>query len=717
MVSTTTQLANIDTDGRLSALSKHWGEAERERLVQAIALLSTRQQPLDSRLGVAEIIADLGLGPEALIAGMLTQSVRENTISLSDVTAASGEAVAQLVAGVTKLDFIGDLHQQGQPQGRQLESMRQMLLAMAEDIRVVVIKLALRLYRVRHLKSLPGAQQRLVARETLDIFAPLANRLGIGKLKWELEDLSMRYLEPDAYRQLAQALEQRRREREAYIQAVMTELGQLLASAGIRAEISGRVKHIYSIWRKMQRKGRSFEQLFDLRAVRIMVDSINDCYAALGAVHSHWSHIPREFDDYIANPKANGYRSLHTAVVGPDGKTLEVQIRTRDMHEAAELGLAAHWQYKEGSAVGAAAQGHINWLRQVLEVQDEDADDDLLERFKAEAFQDRVYVITPKSGVVDLPAGATPLDFAYHIHTEVGHRCRGAKVNGRIVPLNQELHTGDQVDVLTAKNVAPSRDWLSPHLGYLKSSRARQKVRHWFKQQDQARNISAGKSALERECRRLDVVLKADTLQKVAGRFNFNHSDELYAALGHGVLTTGQVMNRIQELILPPPEPESIPLGRSRAAGIGEIQIRGVGKLLTQMANCCKPVPCDPIVGFITVGRGVTIHREDCPNLLNLAATHEERLIEVDWGDEPEALYRVDIAIEAHDRPGLLRDITAVIANERVNVIAVNTRSDDTCATARMALTVEITDVDQLSRLLDRIDRLPNVLHAARKSR
>lgn len=353
----------------------------------------------------------------------------------------------------------------------------------------------------------------------------------------------------------------------------------------------------------------------------------------------------------------------------------------------------------------------------MLEVHDEDGDDDLLKRFRAEAFQDRVYVITPKGAVVDLAAGATPLDFAYHIHTQVGHRCRGAKVNGRIVPLSHELHTGDQVDVLTAKTPAPSRDWLSPHLGYLKTSRARQKVRQWFKQQDQERNIIAGRTALERECRRLDVVLKPDTLHKVAGRFNFAHADELHAAIGHGVLTTGQVMNRIQELILPPPTVEEIPLGRSRAVDTGEIQIRGVGNLLTQMANCCKPVPFDPIVGFITVGRGVTIHREDCPNLLNLAATQEERLIEVSWGDEPEALYRVDIGIQAHDRPGLLRDITAVIANERVNVIAVNTRSDAASGTARMALTVEITDIDQLSRLLDRIDRLPNVLHAARKRR
>jgi len=724
MVSITTHLATShdptseDRGDWLLHAAEHWSPAERAALDRTLALPDAGGGTLAARLGVAEIINDLGLGGEAVIAGMLIQPVREQRLTLQAVAAVGGEAVARLVSGVTRIDFIGDLHQQqGQPQGRQLESMRQMLLAMAEDIRVVVIKLALRLWRLRHLKSLPEDQQRVVARETLDLFAPLANRLGIGKLKWELEDLSMRYLEPEAYRQLARALEQRRREREAYIQAVMAELRALLAAEGVQAEISGRVKHIYSIWRKMQRKGRSFEQLFDLRAVRIMVDSIHDCYTALGVVHSHWSHIPREFDDYIANPKPNGYRSLHTAVAGPEGKTLEVQIRTREMHESAELGLAAHWQYKEGARVTGNAHQHINWLRQVLEVQDEAGDDDLLEQFKAEAFQDRVYVITPKGAVVDLAAGATPLDFAYHIHTEVGHRCRGAKVHGRIVPLNQELHTGDQVDVLTARAGAPSRDWLSPHLGYLKTNRARQKVRQWFKQQDQERNIVAGRAALERECRRLDVVLKPDILQRVAERFNFTHADELHAAIGHGVLTTGQVMNRIQESILPPQALTQIPLGRSRALESGEIQIRGVGKLLTQMANCCKPVPFDPIAGFITVGRGVTIHREDCPNLLNLRATQEERLIEVSWGDEPEALYRVDIAIEAHDRPGLLRDITSVIANERVNVIAVNTHSDDASGIARMALTVEITDIDQLSRLLDRIDRLPNVLHAARKSR
>lgn len=697
-------------------LCRQGSTAEQECLDSALELLASAHQDLSQRLALGKIIADLGLGCEAIAAGMLTQPVREELISLAEVERCLGKPVATLIQGITRVDFIGDLHQQGQPQGRQLESMRQLLLALAEDIRVVVLKLALRLWRLRHLKEVSEAQQRLIARETLDIFAPLANRLGIGKLKWELEDLSMRYLEPVAYRQLAQALDQRRQEREAYIQGVMQELNTLLIEEGIRAQVSGRVKHLYSIWRKMRGKGREFEQLFDLRAVRIMVESISDCYAALGVVHSHWSHIPREFDDYIANPKPNGYRSLHTAVVGPEGRTLEVQIRTHEMHRAAELGMAAHWQYKEGNA-GQRTQQHVNWLRQILDAEPEESDgDDALERFKTEALQDRVYVITPKQEVMDLPAGATALDFAYHVHTQIGHRCRGARVNQRIVPLTHELQNGDQVDVITARNGVPSRDWLSSHLGYLRTSRARQKVRQWFKQQDQERNIAAGKATLERECKRLELSLQADTLQKVAQRFNFSHVDELYASLGHGVITIGQVVNRIQELVLPQTDLERIPVSRSRAKEAGEVKIRGVGNLLTQMANCCKPVPFEPITGFITVGRGVTIHREDCPNLLNLRDNHGERVIEVGWGDEPHALYRVDIAIEAHDRPGLLRDITAVIANEQVNVVGVNTHSDGE-GVARMALTVEIMGLAQLSRLLDRIDRLPNVLHAVRKSR
>ena len=566
---------------------------------------------------------------------------------------------------------------------------------------------------------MPEQEQQRIAQETLDIFTPLANRLGMGQIKWELEDLSLRYLEPDTYRKLARALAERRANREHYINAVMEKLRRELSQVGIQGQVSGRVKHIYSIWHKMQRKKLPFDEIFDVRAVRIIVPSVAECYAALGVVHSLWNHLHKEFDDYIANPKENGYQSLHTAVIGPDGKTLEVQIRTLEMHRNAELGVAAHWRYKEGgSAQSSAFEQQIAWLRKMLEWKEEAADDgDFLDRFKAEVFQDRVYVVTPKGTIVDMPQGATPLDFAYHIHTEVGHRCRGAKVDGRIVPLTYELKSGQQVDVLTAKNASPSRDWLSPYLGYLKSSRARAKVRHWFKQQDHEKNIAAGRTALERSFQRLDVDIKQADLQKIAERLNFTSVDELYAALGHGDLTTGSVVAKVQELIVPSTPTEFLPISRRTRTqeGGGEVQIRGVGNLLTQMANCCKPLPPDPIVGFITRGRGVTIHRQDCANVLDLMNRHPERCIEVDWGQETQAAYSVDVQIDAYDRPGLLRDITTVFANERANVVKANLSTDPDSSMARMALTLEIADLGQLSRLLDKVLRLPNVVAAQRK--
>jgi GTP pyrophosphokinase len=583
---------------------------------------------------------------------------------------------------------------------------------------VVLIKLATRLHVLRQLGQRPAEEQRRVARETLDIFSPLANRLGIGRVKWEMEDLALRYLDPAVYKQIAVALDQRRADREQYIDRVMDELRDHLRQAGIRAEVSGRVKHIYGIWRKMNRKKLSFEQIFDVRAVRVMVESVSDCYAALGVVHTRWNHIHREFDDYIARPKPNGYQSLHTAVVGPEGRAVEVQIRTFDMHQNAELGVAAHWRYKEGGeGPGDAAARQIAWLRQMLEYREEDSDDgDLLERFKAEAFQDRVYAITPKGAIVELPQGATPLDFAYHVHTEVGHRCRGAKVNGRIVPLTHELKNGEQVEVLTAKSGGPSRDWLSPHLGYVKSNRARAKIRQWFVQQDQDKSIAAGRAALEREFQRLGI--RQIKLEKVAEKLNFAKPDELFATIGHGALTTAQVIARIQELLSASPAAgESLPVVRKPKAaesGKGDVKIRGVGRLLSQMAHCCQPAPFEPIAGYITQGRGVTIHRQDCANLLALANQHRERVIEVSWGETP-ATCPVDIMIIAYDRSGLLRDITSILANEQVNVLGANTLTDRETSIARMGLTLEITDVVQLSRVLDKISQLHNVVEAYRK--
>ncbi|MEZ5582161.1 MAG: TGS domain-containing protein [Candidatus Competibacteraceae bacterium] len=517
---------------------------------------------------------------------------------------------------------------------------------------------------------------------------------------------------------MARALDERRTDRENYIVKVVEQLKLNLQQAGIPAQVSGRAKHIYGIWRKMRRKRLPFEQIFDVHAVRVMVDTVNECYAALGVVHAQWNHIPAEFDDYIAHPKDNGYQSLHTAVIGPDGKTLEVQIRTQQMHDSAELGVAAHWRYKEGGndKTGNVWERQLAWLKQLLEWKDEPPAD-FVDRFKTEVFQNRVFAVTPKGTIIEMQQGATPLDFAYHIHTEVGHRCRGAKVNGRIVPLTYELQNGEQVEILTAKQGAPSRDWLRPHLGYLKTSRALSKVRAWFRQQEQEKNILAGRAALEREFRRLDVSPKQVDLQQLAAQLNCNNPDELYAAIGYGSLTPGQVFSKVQALVLPPTPPVPTAARKTHAPdSSGHIRIRGVGQLLTQLASCCKPTPFEPICGFITRGRGVSIHRQDCSNVLDLAQQHPERIIEVNWGDGPETTYSVSIRVSAYDRPGCLRDITAILVNEHINVMASNTRTNPNTGIARMSLSLEISDVMQLSRTLDKIAQLPNVTEVRRKS-
>jgi len=707
-----TALAGADFDTWLNTLHVSWSAAQIETVRRAYAAGG------EPELAVADLLVDLSMDYEVVAAALLHEPVVAGLLKPPVLREDFGPSIARLVDGIAKLDAIGELHQSGQHAGQQLERLRKMLLAMAQDLRVVLIKLAMQLHALRQLGRQPVEEQRRIARETLDIFSPLANRLGIGRIKWEMEDLALRYLDPAVYKQIAAALDQRRVDREHYINRVMDELRDCLRQAGIRAEVGGRVKHIYSIWRKMQHKKLSFERIFDVRAVRVMVDSVSDCYAALGVVHARWNHIHREFDDYIAHPKPNGYQSLHTAVVGPEGRAVEVQIRTFNMHQNAELGVAAHWCYKEGGeGPGEASARQIAWLRQMLEYREEDSDPgDVLERFKAEAFQDRVYAITPKGAIVELPQGATPLDFAYHVHTEVGHRCRGAKVNGRIMPLTYELKNGEQVEVLTAKGGGPSRDWLSPHLGFVRSNRARAKIRQWFIQQDQDKNISAGRAALEREFQRLGI--RQIKLEKVAEKLNFAKPDELFATIGHGALTTAQVIARIPELLSAlPAVGESLPVVRKPRAtesGKGDVQIRGIGRLLTQMAQCCQPAPFEPITGYITQGRGVTIHRQDCANLLALANQHHERVIEVSWGETP-ATYPVDIMIVAYDRSGLLRDITSILANDQVNVLGANTLTDRETAIARMGLTLEITDVVQLSRVLDRISQLHNVVEAYRK--
>ncbi|VAW75909.1 Inactive (p)ppGpp 3'-pyrophosphohydrolase domain / GTP pyrophosphokinase, (p)ppGpp synthetase I [hydrothermal vent metagenome] len=670
---------------------------------------------------VTDILYELGLDSETLCAAILHDVIEDTSVSLQQINDEFGESVAMLVDGVTKMALIHDYptekltaHKQ---KSSQAENLRKLLLAMVDDVRVVLIKLADRLHNMRTLSCLEPDRQERIAQETMDIFAPLANRLGIWQIKWELEDLALRYIEPVHYKQIAALLNEKRLDRERYIEVAVEQLQHETHSVGIEAEIEGRPKHIYSIWKKMKRKHIDFDEVYDVRAVRILVDNVRDCYAALGIVHGLWRHFPKEFDDYIATPKENNYQSLHTAVIGPDDKTLEIQIRTNEMHEHSELGVAAHWRYKEGSKHDANYEEKINWLRQVLEWKDEEADaDDFIDRFKAEVFQDRVYVLTPQGKVIDLSAGATPLDFAYVIHTDVGHRCRGAKVDGHIVPLTYELKSGEQVDILTTKTGNPSRDWLNLSLGYLKTSRAKAKVRTWFKQLDQDKNIADGKHIVDKELSRIGV--NKISIEKLASAFKCQTVNEFLVQVGRSDISISQLVATVQEAINPEENDTRILRNTHYKPDLephGDVKIYGVGNLLTSIAKCCQPVPNDAIVGFITRGRGVTIHRQDCSNILSVNDGEQERLIEVSWETNQHSCYPVDIKILAYDRRGLLGDITTILNSEKVNVVAVNTMTDVIDHMARMEITLEIMDITQLSRLLVKINQLPNIVEVKRK--
>ena len=675
---------------------------------------------------MAQILVELHLDQASLVAAILYRAVREERVPLADIRAEFGDEIANLIDGVQQMAAISAIHHPlkgnvlGQSQG-QLDNVRKMLVTLIDDVRVALIKLAERTCAIRAVKDVVPDKRMKVAREVFDIYAPLAQRLGIGHIKWELEDLSFRYLHETAYKKIAKLLDEKRLDRDSYIKRVLEKLGSELASAGIKGDLAGRAKHIYSIWRKMRRKGIEFSQVYDVRAVRILVPEVRDCYAALGIVHGIWRHIPNEFDDYIASPKENGYQSLHTAVVGPEGKVMEVQIRTHKMHEEAELGVCAHWLYK-GMDKGNRSTGYdakINWLRQVLEWQEDLGDlSGLVDQLKGDIASDRVYVFTPEGHVVDLPQGATPVDFAYRVHTEIGHACRGARLNGRIVPLTYPLKTGDQVFILTSNNPAPSRDWLNPSLGYIQTSRARAKVTHWFKEQNRDRNISDGRAILEDEFRRLSIY-DVD-LQELAVRVNYRTADDMFAAIGAGDLKPTHVANIAQQMIEPPTTQMDLKLTGQRKAPYdteSDIRIQGVGKLKTQVAKCCKPLPGDPIGGYITVGRGVTVHRQDCLTFLHLREYEPNRIIEVSWGGAPEAVYPVDIEIDAYDRSGLLRDITQVLSSSRTNVLALNTISNPDDNTATMMVNVEISSLEQLARLLAQIRNLPNIMDVRRKRR
>ena len=678
-------------------------------------------------LEIAEILADLKLDQDSLVAAVLYRGVRESKIKLADVRQHFGSLVSKLIEGVLRMAAISDSLNPRESMvlgtQAQVENLRKMLVAMVDDVRVALIKLAERTCAIRAVKYADEAKRQRVAREVFDIYAPLAHRLGIGHIKWELEDLSFRYLEPEQYKQIAQLLHERRVDREQYITSVVQQLKAALIENQIKADVKGRAKHIYSIWRKMQKKGLQFSQIYDVRAVRVLVPEVRDCYTALGIVHTLWRHIPKEFDDYIANPKENGYRSLHTAVIGPEGKVLEVQIRTTAMHEEAELGVCAHWKYK-GTDVNSTSSHYeekISWLRQVLEWHEELGDiGGLAEQLRVDIEPDRVYVFTPDGHAIDLPKGATPLDFAYRVHTEIGHACRGAKINGRIVPLNYSLQTGEQVEIITSKQGIPSRDWLNPNLGYVTTSRARAKIVHWFKLQARDQNVIAGKAMLERELARLD--LPPVNYEVLAEKVNLKTAEDMFAALGATDLRLNQVVNLAQQLVEPERGPDALNLIPRKAASHrtgkrDDVQIQGVGNLMTQIAGCCHPLPGDPIIGYITQGRGVSIHRQDCANALQLASREPERIIQVSWGPEPEKTYPVEIFIHAYDRAGLLRDISQVLLNEKINVISVNTQSNKEDSTAHMSLTIEIPDLDALGRLLGRISQLPNIIEARRRQR
>lgn len=669
-------------------------------------------------LEMVEILADLRLDEAALLAAALYRPVRESRLPLSTVQASFGDEVAELIDGVQRMAAISmvntgaDKAVLGQ-QEAQSETIRKMLVALVDDVRVALIKLAERTCAIRAVKDKPAKRYR-VAREVFDIYAPLAHRLGIGHIKWELEDLSFRYLQPQIYKKIAKLLDEKRLDRQKYIESLIERLRSDLAASDIDAEVMGRAKHIYSIWRKMQRKGIGFSQVYDIRAIRVMVPSVRDCYAALGVVHGQWRNIPNEFDDYIASPKENGYRSLHTAVIGPEGKVLEVQIRTRDMHEEAEFGVCAHWAYKGADRTEQQPSSYdrkISWLRQFLDWhEDQDGSETLVEQF--ESAQERVYVFTPEGHVVNLPNGATPLDFAYHIHTEIGHRCRGAKVNGRIVPLSYQLLTGDRVEVLTGKESEPRRDWLQTGVGYIRTARARAKVQHWFRLQAKEDNINAGRALLEKEFRRL--ALSAIDYKLIADKLSCRSVDDMYAAVGSGEISLEQTI-RVAHTLTGDSDQVRIKLvNRPDEPAQNGVRVSGVGNLLTHFAGCCKPLPGDPIAGYITVGRGVSVHREDCKKLLQLQSQEPERIVAVNWTSEQASRYPVDIEIEAWDRSGLLRDITHTLTNARVDVMSMNTETDEQAHRARIRLRAEMADLSQLGRLFSQLQSLPNIEHVRR---
>lgn len=722
----------------LAALPSNYPEHDRARITDACALLvrcrgdqtlETGESQVRHLLCTADILVRLRMDGDTLISALLNGCLGRSDITEERLQERFGPSIAGMVGDLHRIDQIANVDRviADKDQDQHEENLRRLLLGIAEDVRVVLVVLAERLHLMRSIKTLAEDRRRKIAQDTQRVYAPLANRLGVWQVKWELEDLALRYLQQGEYKRIAKLLGDRRAERESYIANVITTLQDKFRESDIRADITGRPKHIYSIWRKMQRKNVDIEQIFDLRAVRIMVDDLAACYAALGIVHGLWKHIPKEFDDYIATPKGNMYQSLHTAVVGPGDKPLEVQIRTWDMHRHAEFGVAAHWAYKESKAHDAEFQRRVVWMRNWLELKNEGEDSgDFVERFKAQFEPVHVYVLTPQSKVVELPKGATPLDFAYSIHSEVGNRCRGARIDGRIVPLSQPLASGQTVDIITQKNATPSRDWLNPHNGYLKTARARNRVRQWFKRQDYERYLSDGHSLLVKELERLGIEEKVQ-LDQIARRYNFRKAEDLLAAIGRNEIPAVQVARLVGEPRVDDQREEEDRRAtqairrhrqkqRHKTNDRTEVIVEGVDDLLAHMASCCKPVPDDPIVGFITRGRGVTVHRRNCANVRKMPEGERARLVGVRWSDpNPEATYPVDVLVMAADRKGLLRDVSSVFSDEDIDVTGVNTRSDHRTDRATMHFRVQVKDMAQLEQVLVKVTGVPDVIDVRRQ--
>ncbi|MFQ5922616.1 MAG: RelA/SpoT family protein [Anaerolineales bacterium] len=664
-------------------------------------------------LAVATIMAELGAPTPTIVAALLHDTVEDTDLTLDDLKDQFGAEVAQLVDGVTKLTQLPRVSRSNRgerPERRELanETLRKTFLAMGDDVRVVVIKLADRLHNMRTLSHLSAERRERMALETIEIFAPLASRLGIWQVKWELEDLAFRYVHQDEYKMLADQVAILRVDREEDMKAIREDVQGLLRETGVEAEVQARPKHLYSIFRKMERKDVPFEEVYDIRGVRVLVESESDCYLALGVIHNRWKPVPGTFDDYIATPKDNFYQSLHTAVIFDDGKTVEVQIRTPEMDENAEFGIAAHWRYKEGRARNDGFERRVNWLRSLMEWRQDVTDaGDFVDAMKSDVFEDRVFVFTPHGDIIDLPVDSTPIDFAYHIHTEIGHRCRGARVNGKLVSLDTNLETGDSVEILTTKRGGPSRDWLNPSLEMVKSQRARTKIRQWFRKQDREQNISHGRQLVEREIRRLGI--QELDIDRLAEEMRYPSGDDLLAAVGVGDISLGKIVNRAaerEESQLAIPEPIGRPVAPKEGA---EVSVLGLTGLLTHLGRCCNPVPGDPIIGYVTRGRGATIHRQDCPNVLRIR--DKERLVSVSWGKAKDT-YPVSVQIRAYDRDGLMRDVSTLVANEGISMSSIHVSTVESLAI--FDLVMGITDLSQLSRVLNRLEALPNVLEARR---